>query len=373
MKGATSRALLVAVLVLAVSGAAQTGLAATPHKVKPQALVSTTGRMHAFAQDGNRIAWISGKVGHVWTVAVRSAAARTATAVGTADEVDYDNPGYLITLPLALAGTRALWTTWDGGAGWVYTDVTTSSPKQVDVAGYQAWEQGEYESGPVRALAGDGTTLAYGVASEDCPTIGPNPRECPVLYARPGGGIFVVTGQRNPPALPSIPPLFTFALSSGRLAVVPAELPRPNDGYGPRAIANGPIETYDLNGTLVSSVRPTGTVRQIALAWPTLYVIVERPNGISELERYNVSTAKRLLGAQNDEVPSTATDLGASSAGAVYRIGTTIYFLGAHERAIRTLWKTAGTPIGLSIENRRIAWGANVKGHGRVFALTAPG
>jgi hypothetical protein len=373
MNGVPSRALLAAVLLLAVSGAAQTGIAAAPHNAKPQTLASTTGRLHAFAQDGTRIAWISGKVGHVWTVYVRSAGGRTAAAVGTADEADYDYPGHVITLPLALAGTRALWTTFEGGAGWVYTDVTTSSPKQVDVAGYQAWEQGRYEGGPVRALAGDGTTLAYGVSSEDCPTVESIPRACPTLYARPGGGIFVVTGVRNPPPLAGIPPLVTFALSNGHFAVVPAELPRPNDGYGPRAVPNGPIETYDLDGALVSSVRPTGVVRQIALAWPTLYVIVERPNGVSEIERYNAATAKRLLGARNDEVPSNATDLRASSAGAVYRIGTTIYFLGAHERVIQTLWKTAGTPIGLSIEGRRIAWGANVKGHGRVLALTAPG
>jgi hypothetical protein len=347
-------------------------MAAAPHQSKPHTLVSTTGRMHAFAQDGNEIAWISGRIGHVWKVYVRSVGAHKATAVGKADQVDVDNPGNLLTLPLALAGKRVLWTTFDGGAGWVYTNVATSSPGsgQLDVSGYQAWDQGDYEGGPVRVLAGDGTTLAYGVSSEDCPTIGPNPRDCPVLYAHPGGGIFVVRGQRNPPALADIPPLFTFALSSGRLAVVPAELPRPNDGYGPRAVPNGPIETFDLNGTLVSSVRPTGTVRQIALAWPTLYVFVERPNGISEIERYNVATAKRLSGAREDEVPSNATNLGASSAGAVYRIGTTIYFLGAHELSIRVLWKTTGTPIGLSIEGKRIAWAENVKGRGRIVALT---
>ena len=239
------------------------------------------------------------------------------------------------------------------------------------MSSYQAWDQGDYEGSPVRALAGDGTTLAYGVSSEDCPTIESIPRACSVLYAHPGGGIFVVRDQRNPPPLAGIPPLFTFALSSGRLAVVPADLPRPNDGYGPRAVPNGPIETFDLNGTLVSSVRPTGTVRQIALAWPTLYVFVERPNGISEIERYNVATAKRLSGAR-EKVPSNATNLGASSAGAVYRIGTTVYFLGAHELSIRVLWKTTGTPIGLSIEGKQVAWAENVKGRGRIVALTLP-
>lgn len=374
MNGTSSRALLAAaVLLLAVSGAAQTGKAAAPHQSKPHTLVSTTGRMHAFAQDGNEIAWISGRIGHVWTVYVRSVGAHKATAVGKADQVDVDYPGNLLTLPLALAGKRVLWTTFDGGAGWVYTNVATSSPGSgpLNVSSYQAWDQGDYEGSPVRALAGDGTTLAYGVSSEDCPTIESIPRACSVLYAHPGGGIFVVRDQRNPPPLAGIPPLFTFALSSGRLAVVPADLPRPNDGYGPRAVPNGPIETFDLNGTLVSSVRPTGTVRQIALAWPTLYVFVERPNGISEIERYNVATAKRLSGAR-EKVPSNATNLGASSAGAVYRIGTTVYFLGAHELSIRVLWKTTGTPIGLSIEGKQVAWAENVKGRGRIVALTLP-
>ena len=303
---------------------------------------------------------------------VRSVGAHKATAVGKADQVDVDYPGNLLTLPLALAGKRVLWTTFDGGAGWVYTNVATSSPGSgpLNVSSYQAWDQGDYEGSPVRALAGDGTTLAYGVSSEDCPTIESIPRACSVLTASRRRH-FRRQGPAQPAPACGDPAHFTSALSSGRLAVVPADLPRPNDGYGPRAVPNGPIETFDLNGTLVSSVRPTGTVRQIALAWPTLYVFVERPNGISEIERYNVATAKRLSGAR-EKVPSNATNLGASSAGAVYRIGTTVYFLGAHELSIRVLWKTTGTPIGLSIEGKQVAWAENVKGRGGIVALTLP-
>jgi hypothetical protein len=38
--------------------------------------------------------------------------------------------------------------------------------------------------------------------------------------------------------------------------------------------------------------------------------------------------------------------------------------------SIRVLWKTTGTPIGLSIEGNRIGWAENVKGHGRIVTLT---
>ena len=364
--------LAVPLLLLGVSASAATAPAAKAKPITPHTLVTTKGLMHGFAQEGNEIAWISGQVGKKWTGYVRGVNGRTVTPVGKADMVDYDQPGHVITLPLALAGKRVLWTTFSGGASWTYTGVATSAPGKhpVSVALYSHWEQGRYEGSPVRAVLGDGATLAYGVVSEDCPTIENIPRECPTLYAWPGGGVFVVTDRSHPPPIAGIAQPAGLALSQGRVAVVPAALPRPNDGYGARPVVNGPINVYDLAGTLVSAVRPVGTVRQITLAWPLLYVIVERPNGIRELERYNTATGKRLLGVTPREIPQAATCLAASDAGAVYRIGKTIFFLGTHERTIHSVWKTKAAPIGLSIEGKRIAWAENVRGHGRIVALT---
>lgn len=134
---------------------------------------------------------------------------------------------------------------------------------------------------------------------------------------------------------------------------------------------NGPIHVYDLTGRLLSTVKPVGTVRDIALAWPRLSMIVERPNGTKEIGRYNASTGKRLLGMTGlGRIPLAATDLGASDAGLVFRVGSRIYFLGSHERTLRRVQQAQGTPIGLSIESRRIAWAVNIKGRGRIVALT---
>jgi hypothetical protein len=361
------------VLLVGVSAGAGTAPAAKTATIKPRTLLVERGLIHAFAQDGPEIAWISSALHHRWTVFVRSVNGRKAEAVGKADEVEYEAPGRVITLPLALAGKRVLWTTFTGGAGWVYTDVATGSPgmKPVAVFEYQVWAPGPREGSPVTGVVGDGATLAYGVVSEICPTITPIPNDCPVLHAGPGGGVVVVADHYNPPAISGIPQPVTLALSQRRVALAPAASMRPNDGYGARPVVNGPVLVYDLTGRLLSSVNPVGTVRQVALAWPTLLVVVERPDGSKALERYNASTSKARL-QLSGRIPIAATDLSASSAGAVYRVGRRIYFLGNYELKVRRVQQAKGTPIGLSIEGRRIAWAQNVKGRGQVLALTLP-
>jgi hypothetical protein len=378
MKRLTKWALFLAVpllLVLSLSAGAGIAPAAKAKPVKPRTLVTAKGLIHGFAQDGKAIAWLAGPFQHPWSVYVRGPNARKTWVVGKADESAYEIPGRVITLPMALAGTRALWTTFTGGAGWVYTDVATGAPgmRQVFVNEYQIWSPGPNES-PVPGVGGDGATLAYGAVLEDCPTLTPIPRDCPELYSRPGSGVVVVAHAYNPPAIGGIPPPVMLALSQGRVAVVPAASPRPNDGYGPRPVANGPVGVYDLSGRLLSTVHPIGTVRDVALAWPTLSVIVERSDGTKALERYDARASKGTFLAPARRISAAATDLAASEVGTVFRVGSRIYFrhdrLRFNSEIPRSICQANSTPIGLSVEGHRIAWAVNVKGHGRVVALT---
>jgi hypothetical protein len=68
-------------------------------------------------------------------------------------------------------------------------------------------------------------------------------------------------------------------------------------------------------------------------------------------------------------VPAGATDL-AIGIGVVYRVGQSIYTIRAGHP--RLLWRAQVTPIGLSLEGRRVAWAVNIKGRGHIVALTLP-
>ena len=70
-------------------------------------------------------------------------------------------------------------------------------------------------------------------------------------------------------------------------------------------------------------------------------------------------------------VPVTVTRVAVGAPGAVYSVGSGIYLL--QRQKPQLVWRAAGTPIGLSIEGRRIAWAENIHGRGRVRVLTLPG
>ena len=84
------------------------------------------------------------------------------------------------------------------------------------------------------------------------------------------------------------------------------------------------------------------------------------------IERYNPEQGT-LIGT-NSVPKTTGSALSVSKAGIAYRVGKNIYLLGTGQPKL--VWKASGTPIGLSIERKRIAWAENVKGRGRIVALT---
>lgn len=366
----------VSLLLLALSASAGTGPAAGKAKpVKPQTLVVENGLIRAFAQDGNVIGW----VGRGYLVHVRSLTARASAIVGrTGTPVS----GAQWKPSLAFAGSRALWNTFPRGGNSLESELVTAAPWDPRETAIDLFSNPQSPTGGtfLSGLAGDGPTLVYGKTSERCDD--PGGTNCHRLDAV--GGVAFVTGQYGSAPMPAIPPpvLLAFAahdpqssnrISQGLIAVAPAETPILTDlGNVPRVAENGPVQVFrPLYGQTrqVSSIAPQGRVTALALSFEQLAVLMERANGGKAIERYDPQSGRRI---GVTAVPSTtASELSISSAGLIYRAGRRIYlFTGS--AAPKLVWQASATPIGLSLEGRRIAWAVNIKGRGRIVALTLP-
>jgi hypothetical protein len=175
------------------------------------------------------------------------------------------------------------------------------------------------------------------------------------------GGVHRFVRKWYPPHIHGIPPAFAIAASVGRVAVVPAVLKDEQNGdWG--AAPNGPVNVYNLSGRRLARVVPEGTVRDVALSWPDLAVIVDRSDGTTVIERYDAARGE-LVGTTT--MPG-ALDLALGTGGTVFRVGKTIYTIRNGQPVV--LWRAATKPIGLSMEGRRVAWAAS----GRIKALTLP-
>jgi hypothetical protein len=253
---------------------------------------------------------------------------------------------------LVLGGKQAAWVKYAGvltrEAGIYTAKAGQKKPTLVDAPGVTDYG-GTYLTG----LVADGAqTILYGEARVAC-----EPSGCWLT----GGGVHRFGGKSFPPRIRNIPPPFAIAASVGRVAVAPAVV---TDLWqsDPAAAPNGPVSVYDLSGRLLARVVPEGTVREVALSWPDLAVIVARPDGTLVIEHYDAAkgelvTATPMPGASN---------LGIGRGGIVFLVGKSIYTL--HDGQPALLWRATMKPIGLSIEGRRVAWAAC----GRIKALTLP-
>jgi hypothetical protein len=371
MKRVFSMVLLVALSLLLLISASAAGSAARSNaaSAKPRTLVRETRMIRSFAQDSHSIAWI----GSGYKVHVRSFLIGKSAVVGSAAPTI----GSLSTPVLALGDTRALWTKFEGGNSpetSLWTSALGGSATGIELfVSYDPTPDGVFLSG----IAGDGPTLLYGRTFERCEPGYPN---CQKLVVD-GGGVSFVTGQNEQPPIAGIPApaMLAFAahdprsgkISQGILAVAPAASPLFTElDNAPRVGEDGPVQVYRFlrQATLVSTVTPRGSIRAIALDFGRLAVLVERTDGTNAIERYDPRNGTLIF---TTPVPKAiASELSVSSAGIVYRVGSNIYLLA--NGSPKLVWKASGTPIGLSIEGKRIAWAVNLKGHGRVVALDLP-
>ena len=348
-------ALLAAGAALLLLGAAGAPSARRP---APKTIVTEAGKIRAFAQDSGAVAWI----GHDYDVHVRRLTAKRGSVVGNA------NDGYThMPWPLALAGTQALWTSYDAG-NFIYTHVHTASPTLRDRKVFDlSYMPGPADGSWLGGMAGDGSTLVFGSILQRS-DVEWNCRRLDVE----GGVKRVTTGAADVVGLPSP---FLLATSAGRIALVPAKTPRFFPDIGPpRAEEYAPVQVFDTAGHLISSVVPDGTPRAIALAWPKLAVLFEFVDGSRQVQLYDARTGGYWVNggaAVVSRVPMTVTRVSVGTAGTVYAVANSIYLLRAQRSLL--VWRAAAPPIGLSIEGRRIAWAENVRGKGRIRTLTVSG
>lgn len=327
-------------------------------RAKPNTLVSESGPIYAFAQDAATLAWI----GPRYLVHVRGVAAKRGAVVGDARQEG--GPVKIVSRPLALAGTRAVWTSYNGG-NTLEVHVHAGSPTRTESEIYElGYMPGPADGGWLGGVAGDGSTLVFGEIQQRC-DVEWNCRRIDVTGA-------VRRADAAATDVEGLPAPFLLAASSGRIALVPAKTPRFFPDIGPPRVAEyAPVQVYDLGGHLISNVVPDGTPRSVALAWPRLAVLFEFVDGRRQIQLYDARTGAFWASggeAVVTRVPLTVNRVSVGTPGAVYSVGKAIYLLRRQQPQL--VARAAGTPIGLSIEGRRIAWAETAHGKGRIRSLT---
>jgi hypothetical protein len=177
---------------------------------------------------------------------------------------------------------------------------------------------------------------------------------------------------RNRHPVPGVAPPAVLAVGAGHMAVAASADPWEDFGEALPA-ENGPVDVVDpRTGTPVMSVSPTGTVRALALSAGALVVLVARTDGSLVIERYALPAGTLLASTLVNKRTAAEIDIG--DKWIVYRVGRRIRLIGpgGASRPLIHTNRTYNTPIGLSIEGRRVAWVTNGVGSHRIRALLAP-
>lgn len=341
----------------------------------PQTLYHHSGKLAAFAQDGAELAWFTEGLGACNTVHVLSLAnglhvqlpsqsAHNVTcrfdwdprrAVGLAYE--HAHGGVIWTLPLrAPDGDYLL------GAGTAPAD--RAERRFLEIA-HTARGVGQWLGG----IAGDGATLVYASTSVDYADEG----SClagtaPCTLVKSGGGVYRIE-NREPVHVPRTGAAVEVAISGTAVAYVGTG-GISKDGR-PVAAADVPIEVVDARtGQEISNVLPQGVPLAIALSEHVLATLERTPLGL-RLAWYD-----RATGQIRGSIPvpkTTSPSLTANDRLIVFHVGRSLRGVAVDTHHARVLARAAASPIGLSLEGGRLAWGENAARAYRIRALYVNG
>jgi len=360
------------VLLLALL-AASPATAQAPPAPRVRTLLTATGPITAFAQNGHFVAWASAEPATSrcsMLVRIRDLSRGYQNAVTDAagDTCRSDLLVSRLALALSAEGSRedarALWLRYEAGNNqyWYLSTASLDSPHERRVADLIYPSSSEVRV----SLVGAGPLLAYawsaaGVVDEnDCLATG---LQCP-FRVLDGGEVRVGVGLDAPQ--PQIPPSSSAALFGqrgyGRLALLV------RGHLGDDTTPNAPLHDIEVRnpsspGPPIGRFSATRPIRAIAVSSNTVAVLTDRA-----IERYTTSGTLRATSL----VPATtAPELSISTTGIVYHVGRSIRVVGRGQVAV-----AASAPIGLSIDGRRVAWAENVHVGsalvGRVRALDLP-
>jgi len=326
-------------------------------------LVTANGPITAFAHDGGRIAWITGRCG---AVRIRTLWSGREEVVGRTLRLRRNWEGDLMCLTgppfsLGLGGKRAVWTavlheTCSNTIGWVKTGALGDDQRVIATT----WPC-ELAS---RKAAGDGDSLVFAHVLMEWSDICEE-ETCHTEFDVIGARVRRVEPDRYVP-IQGTRPSVAIAVSRGRLAMVPAQAHL----YVPHAYAapNGPVEVRNVDtGALLSSFAPPGRVRAVAFSGSKVAVLVGDGAGNKRIEFHAAGTGALL--ATYPVSRGVAWELDLAGDRALYRVGRRIRLLNVSTGVRRLLTTTAARPIGLSIEGSRVAWAENVRGRGYVRAI----
>lgn len=370
---AAALALAASLVLPAATAATRQTAAAAP---RPQTLFALpSGTIQGFAQDRSLVAWFSPDRKRCNAVNVLSLTQGTRVVLpdesGSAPNVTCrwdlvpQSP-----VPLALAGTDALWVLREAGA--VPFDYILGAGYPNDTRERRVKEVAHSSKGPglwLGGIAGDHDSLVYATTTVSyvdelaCLSNG----SCDMKIS--GGGIFRVVGSKPPVQIDAAPPAVEVAVSGTNVAYVQAATIGKNGTPG--ASADLPIEVRNtITGALVCRAKPGGVPLAVALSPLYVSAIERTPLGL-RLAWYD-ATSGDPRGSVS--LPAgTSPELAASDQLLAFRVGRSISGVRLPAHRVTPLARAAGTPIGMSLEGGRLAWAENVGGKGRIRALYLKG
>ena len=122
-----------------------------------------------------------------------------------------------------------------------------------------------------------------------------------------------------------------------------------------------------LTGRLIKRFTIDGHAHSIALGPDYVALLVDHEPGV-RVELYNLNGSFRKAAA----VPATVRNVSAAGRTVVFATGRLIRRQDARTGAVTTLATARRTPVGLTIEGRRVVWAENGRGAARIRAVTAP-
>jgi hypothetical protein len=337
------------VLVVAVTALVAASTVGAAPRVRT--LATASGRIVAFAQDGRFLAWAStskscGQVVQLYDLARRKTT--VLTRPGT--------PGCRMTatvsqLAVATSGAtaRALWARYETGNNfyyWLYAG-STASPRERDEGLISESTGDELRV----SIAGSGPFLGVGWAhaAEDL--------NANLPYTILDGGVKRLGADLKLTTVPQMPAVAAMAAGGGTVAIVP------RGQVGRTTSPRATLTAIEVRAASSLALRTNLTTQQTigAVATSASLVTARVPFAI-ETFRLDDRPSPRV------PVPLGATDVRTGSGRVVYRLGRAIYETGRKA----PIAVAATTPVGLSVDGRRLTWAENPGGRGRVRALTLP-
>jgi hypothetical protein len=276
---------------------------------------------------------------------------------------NWDLSGWAPQLAVAAGMSTALWTLHESGPqpfDWVVAASLGGPERQIRRLAHAANGTGDWLEG----VAGAGKTLAY--SWDDVEYV--NPSGClsgkPCKQKVADGGIRIVTRTSDTP-LPGAEPALQLAAADGRIAYIPATIVKSGR---PSATTHGSLPIVDATtGNLIAQPSVHGIPLAIALSSKVLAVLTTLAGPHDRITWFSATTGAKLGSVLTS--PGTVPQLAASDRLIVYRVGLTLRGVSTGNGHSRTLVKTSGNYLGLSLAGARLLWAENHGTGGRLRAL----